>query len=64
MTTMYIMCGSGVSERETNRDKKYILGKSVMGSPYFGRWKQLFPGQDKPATLLGVGEELSTLFPT
>ena len=38
----------GVLERETNRDKNYILGKSVMSSLDSGWWKQeLLPGQDK-----------------
>ena len=47
----------GVLERETNRDKNYILGKSVMSSLDFGWWKQsYFLGKTSTATLLGGGE--------
>lgn len=44
----------GVLERETNRDKNYILGKSVMSSLDSGWWKQeLLPGQDKHSHTAG-----------
>lgn len=51
---LHHVCSFLVSERETNRDKNYILGKSVMGSPDFGWWKQsYFLGMTSGATLLG-----------
>lgn len=60
---LHHVCSFLVSERETNRDKNYILGKSVMGSPDFGWWKQsYFLGMTSGAHCWGM--QLTTLFPT